>query len=67
MAYSRLNSKLLVVEDDLQMQMVLKKFLGFTFDVVVCPNGEIALTVADKGDIPDVITTDLDTANKQRQ
>jgi len=59
MSYSGLNNKLLVIEDDLYMQMVLKEYLGFAFEVVVCADGLSALAFIQAGNIPDAIITDL--------
>ncbi len=51
--------KILVVEDDIFMQAILKEYLSKNYDVLICANGLDALSLIQGGDIPDLIITDL--------
>ena len=53
--------KILVVEDDIFMQTILKGFLQQTYEVIVSNNGVDAITYLQKGSAPDLIITDLNT------
>jgi len=61
MAYASLTNKLLMVEDDLRMRMVLKKFLGIAVEGEVCSERENAPAFTRADDIPDRIITNLNT------
>jgi len=54
--------KILVVEDDLYMQLILKEFLSNVYDTEVFVNGMDALAAIQNGNIPDLIISDLNTA-----
>jgi len=54
--------KILVVEDDLYMQLILKEFLSNIYDTEVFVNGMDALAAIQNGNIPDLIISDLNTA-----
>jgi DNA-binding response OmpR family regulator len=54
--------KILIVEDDLYMQLILKEFLGSIYETEVCVNGMDALESIQNGNIPDLIISDLNTA-----
>ena len=54
--------KILIVEDDLYMQLILKEFLGNTYETEVCVNGMDALASIQNGNTPDLIISDLNTA-----
>jgi DNA-binding response OmpR family regulator len=56
-------TKILAVEDDAYMQLILKKFLSKTYDVEICPTAMDALTYLQNGNIPDLIISDLNTPN----
>lgn len=53
--------KILIVEDDLFMQTILKEYLGKNYDVAITANGLDALALLQGGDVPDLIITDLNT------
>lgn len=53
--------KILVVEDDVYMQAILKEFLSATYEIEICPNGMDALAFMQSGNIPDLIISDLNT------
>lgn len=53
--------KILIVEDDLYMQAILKEFLNATYEIEICENGMDALTFMQSGNIPDLIISDLNT------
>ena len=53
--------KILVVEDDLFMQAILKEFLSTQYDVEICSNGMAAFAFIQHGNIPDLIIADLNT------
>ena len=55
--------KILAVEDDSYMQLILKKFLSKTYDVEICTTAMNALSYVQNGNIPDLIITDLNTPN----
>lgn len=54
-------SKILVVEDDLYMQVILKEFLSTNYEVEIQSNGMDALAYMQNGNIPDLILSDLNT------
>ena len=54
-------AKILVVEDDLFMQAVLKQFLSEQYEVEICSNGMAAYATIQNGNIPDLIISDLNT------
>lgn len=55
-------TKILIVEDDLYMQLILKEFLSNVYETEVCINGMDALVTIQNGNIPDLIISDLNTA-----
>ena len=62
MSFTTLNkAKILVVEDDLFMQAVLKQFLSEQYEVEICSNGMAAYATIQNGNIPDLIISDLNT------
>jgi len=54
--------KILIVEDDVYMQLILKEFLSNVYETEVCINGMDALASIQNGNIPDLIISDLNTA-----
>jgi len=54
--------KILIVEDDLYMQLILNEFLGNKYETHVCVNGMDALASIQNGNIPDLIISDLNTS-----
>lgn len=54
-------TKILIVEDDVYMQVMLQEFLGATYEIVICANGMDALAFMQSGNIPDLIISDLNT------
>lgn len=62
MSLTTLNkTKILVVEDDLFMQAILKEYLSSQYDVEICSNGTAAFALIQHGNIPDLIIADLNT------
>jgi len=62
MSFSESNRvKILVVEDDLYMQAILKQYLGSTYEVEICDDGISAMSFLQAGDLPDLIISDLNT------
>ena len=55
-------TKILIVEDDIYMQLILKEFLSNVYETEVCLNGMDALAAIQNGNIPDLIISDLNTA-----
>jgi DNA-binding response OmpR family regulator len=55
------NIKVLVVEDDVYMQVILNEFLRATYEVEIMSNGMEALAYLQNGNIPDLIISDLNT------
>lgn len=55
-------TKILIVEDDIYMQLILKEFLSNVYETEVCVNGMDALVTIQNGNIPDLIISDLNTA-----
>jgi DNA-binding response OmpR family regulator len=55
-------TKILIVEDDIYMQLILKEFLSNVYETEVCLNGMDALATIQNGNIPDLIISDLNTA-----
>lgn len=54
--------KILIVEDDVYMQLILNEFLGNKYETRVCVNGMDALVSLQNGNIPDLIISDLNTS-----
>ena len=54
--------KILIVEDDLYMQLILKEFLSNQYKTEIFVNGMDALAAIQGGNIPDLIISDLNTA-----
>jgi DNA-binding response OmpR family regulator len=54
--------KILIVEDDVYMQLILKEFLSIVYETEVCVDGMDALASIQNGSIPDLIISDLNTA-----
>jgi DNA-binding response OmpR family regulator len=62
MNFSKTNKiKILVIEDDLYMQAILKEYLAAVYEVVIRPDGMDGLAFMQKGNIPDLIISDLNT------
>ncbi|HVZ25372.1 MAG TPA: response regulator transcription factor [Sediminibacterium sp.] len=55
------NAHILVMDDDLSMQTLLRRFLGKFYQVDVCGDGLEVMTFLQEGQIPDVILADLNT------
>lgn len=55
------NIKILVVEDDLFMQAILKEYLSALYEIEIQPTGMDALAFLQNGNIPDLIISDLNT------
>jgi DNA-binding response OmpR family regulator len=55
------NIKILVVEDDAYMQVILSEFLSSTYETELMANGMEALAYLQNGNIPDLIISDLNT------
>lgn len=53
--------KIIVVEDEMTMQLVLKKYLGNQYEVEIFMDGIDAMAFLQKGNIPDLIISDLNT------
>ena len=51
--------KILVVEDDLYMQAILKEFLSASYETIICNDGLHALAFMQNGNVPDLIISDL--------
>jgi DNA-binding response OmpR family regulator len=54
--------KILIIEDDVYMQLILKQFLSSLYKTEICVNGMDALTSIQNGNVPDLIISDLNTA-----
>ena len=54
--------KILIVEDDVYMQLILKQFLSNVYETEVCVDGMDALASIQNGNIPDLIISDLNTS-----
>lgn len=53
--------KALVVEDDQTIQLIVKRSIEKNFSVIAFTNGMDALAYMQKGDLPDIIISDLNT------
>jgi DNA-binding response OmpR family regulator len=56
-------TKILIIEDDNYMQLILKKFLGKAYEIEICPSALEALSFLQNGNIPDLVISDLNTPN----
>jgi len=54
-------TKILIVEDDLYMQAILKEFLSTTYEIAISQDGMEALAFMQSGNVPDLIISDLNT------
>jgi DNA-binding response OmpR family regulator len=54
-------TKILIVEDDLYMQAILKEFLSATYEIEILQDGMEALAFMQSGNVPDLIISDLNT------
>jgi DNA-binding response OmpR family regulator len=54
-------TKILVVEDDPYMQIILKEFLSSTYEVEISSTGMEAIAFLQNGNIPDLILSDYNT------
>ena len=62
MSLSNINKiKILVVEDDVYMQVILSEFLGSVYHIETKSNGMEALSYMQNGNVPDLIIADLNT------
>ncbi|MCD8739497.1 response regulator transcription factor [Mucilaginibacter roseus] len=62
MAFTDTNKiKILVVEDDPYMQIILNEFLSSTYEVEITDNGMAALAFLQNGNIPNLILSDYNT------
>ncbi|WP_345949083.1 MULTISPECIES: response regulator transcription factor [unclassified Mucilaginibacter] len=56
-------TKILIIEDDNYMQLILRKFLGKAYELEICPSALEALSFLQNGNIPDLVISDLNTPN----
>jgi DNA-binding response OmpR family regulator len=56
-------TKILIIEDDSYMQLILKKFLSKTYEIQSCTTALDALSFLQNGNIPDLVISDLNTPN----
>jgi DNA-binding response OmpR family regulator len=56
-------TKILIIEDDDYMQLIMKRFLGKTYEIEICSSALEALTFLQNGNIPDLVISDLNTPN----
>ena len=54
-------TKILIVEDDLYMQAILKEFLSTTYEIQISQDCMEALAFMQSGHVPDLIISDLNT------
>lgn len=54
-------TKILIIEDDAYMQLILSEFLNDAYKIETCDNVIDALTYLQNGNIPDLIISDLNT------
>ncbi len=53
--------KIIIIEDDPALQMVISRFIENRFEVSVFNNGMDALAYLQEGNMPDIIVSDLNT------
>lgn len=56
-------TKILIIEDDNYMQLILKRFLSKAYEIEICPTALDALSFLQNGNIPDLVISDLNTPN----
>lgn len=56
-------TKILIIEDDNYMQLIMKRFLGKAYEIEICPSALEAITFLQNGNIPDLVISDLNTPN----
>ncbi len=62
MAFSSADTlKIVVVEDEMTMQLILKKYLSTLYQVEIFKDGVDAMAFLQQGNVPDLIISDLNT------
>lgn len=55
--------KILIIEDDAYMQLILSEFLNHIYEIETCNNVLDALNYLQNGNMPNLIISDLNTPN----
>jgi DNA-binding response OmpR family regulator len=56
-------TKILIIEDDAYMQLILSEFLNHIYEIETCNNVLDALNYLQNGNMPNLIISDLNTPN----
>ena len=56
-------TKILIIEDDAYMQLILSEFLNNLYKIETCNNVVDAINYLQSGNMPDLIISDLNTPN----
>ncbi|MDB5115995.1 MAG: mprA 5 [Mucilaginibacter sp.] len=56
-------TKILIIEDDAYMQLILSEFLNNVYKIETCNNVVDAINYLQSGNMPDLIISDLNTPN----
>ncbi len=58
-----MKKKILVIDDELSIRMLLENFLGKEYEVVTKKDGQEGLAYLEEGDLPDLIVADVQMPN----
>ncbi len=58
-----MKKKILVIDDELSIRMLLENFLGKEYEVITKKDGQEGLAYLEEGDLPDLIVADVQMPN----
>lgn len=58
-----MKKRILVIDDELSIRMLLDNYLGKSYDIVTKTDGLDGMTYLEKGNIPDLIVADIQMPN----
>lgn len=58
-----MKKKILIIDDELSIRMLLENFLSKTYDVVTKVDGQEGIKYLEEGNIPDLIVADIQMPN----
>jgi len=62
-----MKKKILIIDDELSIRMLLENFLSKTYDVVTKVDGQEGIKYLEEGNIPDLIVADIQMPNLDGQ
>jgi DNA-binding response OmpR family regulator len=58
-----MKKKILIIDDELSIRMLLENFLGKEYEVITKKDGQEGLAYLEEGDLPDLIVADVQMPN----